>query len=80
MPEIKFSAKYIYMIIFYITFVIAAIILSILDFLNDLKINTAYNNLIYNWELNPLKSIEVIQNEESKDSFKWENNVQNRKI
>ena len=75
MPEIKFSAKYIYMIIFYITFVIAAIILSILDFINDLKINTAYNNLIYNWELNPLKSIEVIQNEESKDSFKWGNNV-----
>ena len=31
--------------------------------------------MIYNWELNPFKSIEVIQNEESKYNFKWGNNI-----
>ena len=73
--EIKFSKYYIYMIIFYATYFIAVIILSIFDYINDLKINAGYNNLIYNWELNPFKSIEVVQNEESKYAFKWRNNI-----
>ena len=37
------------------------IIFAFYDIMNDVKINKNYNNLTDNWEMNPLKSIEVSQ-------------------
>ena len=47
--------------IFYliIPFIITFIIFLVVDFINDLKIIKNYNNMIYNWNTSPLKSISI---------------------
>ena len=47
-------------------------ILEIFDILNDLGINKDYKSIIYNWNLNPLKSIKLINiNNEPNYDFQW---------
>ena len=70
-PEIVFSSTIWYLVVFYIPFLVSIITIEILDYYNDLKVKKAYDNLIYNWELNPLKSIELISNQQSGYDFKW---------
>ena len=49
--------------VFYVGFIILIIyiILFILELINDSKIKKIYNNMIYNWNSNPIKSIELIE-------------------
>ena len=42
-----------------IPFIITSIIFLVVDFINDLKIRKNYNNMIYNWNTSPLKSINI---------------------
>ena len=54
-----------------ISLYITYFVLAIFDILNDEKIVDNYNNMIYNWEMNPIKSIEIsYQN----SSFLWKGN------
>ena len=59
------------MFVFYIPFLISIITIEIFDYNNDVKVKKVYDNLIYNWELNPLKSIELVSNQQSSYNFKW---------
>ena len=48
--------------------------ISILDILNDEKIVDVYNNMIYNWNMNPIKSINVSSHYDGEESdFLWKN-------
>ena len=46
-------------------------VLAILDILNDKKIKRLYNKIIYNWNMNPIKSI--YKGDESNYDFIWKN-------
>ena len=60
----------IFMASIYITF----FTLSIFDILNDEKILDVYNNMIYNWNMNPIQSIKkTINNDGSESNFLWKN-------
>ena len=50
-------------------------ILAIFDILNDKMIYNIYDNLIYNWNMNPIKSINltVIREGNTKYDFLWKN-------
>ena len=53
--------KYFIYYFFYIPFFISSIMFISLDIKNDLKIKELYNNINYNWDTNPLQSIEISQ-------------------
>ena len=45
----------------------------VLDFVNDRKIGNIYNNLIYNWNMNPISSISLYDNYwQLNHNFAWE--------
>ena len=47
-------------------------VFEIFDILNDVEINKDYKNNIYNWNMNPIKSIKLINiNNESNYDFQW---------
>ena len=61
-----------YIFIFYLYMIplfIANIIAVIFDFINTTKVNEAYDYLFFNWKLNPLKSIKLLNMEEVYSSF-----------
>ena len=68
--ENKGTIKYILLLI--IPLYIANLILAIIDFTNDKEINIIYDDIIYNWSLNPIRSINIsdINNGDSYD-FQW---------
>ena len=39
--------------------------LEIFDFINDSKLFPIYNNIIYNWKMNPIKNIQLYNNQTS---------------
>jgi len=57
--------------VFYVGFIILIIyiILFILELINDSKIKKIYNNMIYNWNSNPIKSIKSIELIEDKNEY-----------
>ena len=64
---------YIFFLIFPLT--IAFIILAIFDILNDEKIKENYENIIYNWNMNPIISIHLVNNTfGSQNVLQWKNN------
>ena len=56
--------KDLHILYLFLPFLITSIIFIILDFINDLKIIKNYNNMIYNWNTNPIKSIELSSKED----------------
>jgi len=51
--------------IFIIFLFLLKIIFEIFDFVNDSKIFEIYNNIIYNWKMNPIKNIQLYNNQTS---------------
>ena len=49
-------------------------IYGILGFVNDIKILNIYNNLTYNWNKEPIKSIKLIRQNNDDYGFTWKNN------
>ena len=66
-------------IYFYIIFFfVSKFIFEIFDFVNDAKIINTYKNLIKNWELPPIKSIDLltsIEKEESYNHLRWKDYI-----
>ena len=63
-PKNYLSFDSYYVFLFYISFFfISKFIFEIFDLLNDKKINIAYNNIISNWKMSPMKSINLTYNE-----------------
>ena len=62
-----------YYLIFVVSIQIVYFILGIFDFVNDLKIERIHNNLIYNWNLKPLTSVNSIHLNDSNYNFQWKN-------
>ena len=74
-PQFEFPFSYESSITIIITFfILSKITFEIFDLVNDSKIIRTYNNLLYNWEISPIKSIEFsnIENEESDNIWKWD--------
>ena len=58
----------------FITIFITYFTMSIFDILNDEKIVDVYNNMIYNWNMNPIKSIRKNNNDATGADFLWKSN------
>ena len=69
---LSFDSDYVFYF-FIIFFFISKFIFEIFDLVNDKKINIAYNNIIYNWKLSPMKSINLayIENKDLGHNVTW---------
>ena len=61
-------------VMIFITIFITYFTMSIFDILNDEKIVDIYNNMIYNWNMNPIKSIRKNNNDATGADFLWKSN------
>jgi len=58
---LSFNIKHV-CLLYVLAFFISQFIFEIFDLVNDQKINISYDNIIYNWEKPPLKSISISYN------------------
>ena len=58
-----------------IPFQIAFVIFGLLDLKNNLTISKVFDNLIYNWNMNPIKYISLSQINESKNNFQLRKDI-----
>ena len=70
----KYSNKDYYYLLFMYLIQINYFIYHSLVILNDVKILNTYNNLNYNWNKEPIKSINLIHQNNSNYDFIWKNN------
>ena len=58
-------------------FFISKFIFEIFDIINDKKINIAYKNIIYNWKISPMKSINLayIETEDLRYNVNWKGRI-----
>ena len=62
-----------YYVSFYLLF---KMIFEILDFVNDSKIFPIYDNIIYNWKINPIRNIQLSSYYEDSESFiRWKDYI-----
>ena len=73
--ENSYVPKEKFIIISIIPFFTAFFILGLFDLTNDLTIAKTFDNLIYNWKMNPIKNIRLNQETESKNILQWRNDI-----